>query len=82
MSQQLQKRKPVQLSLFEQDTVSVSWIMKRWNVSKHTIFRLLQSGSLRGYRITTFGWWRVLKNSVLEYENKLNNEFKNQAQDE
>lgn len=63
------------MSLFEQRTVSVSWVAKRWKTGRDTISRLLHSGALRGYRITLNGWWRVIETSVFEYEKKVGQEY-------
>lgn len=68
-------RKAVQLSLFEQRTVSVAWVAERLKCSRDTVIRLLQSGDLRGYRLTAVGWWRVVEKSVAEYEQKLRAEY-------
>jgi len=71
MTDKRPERKPVQLSLFEQPTVSVSWVAKRWNKGRDMVTRLLERGSLRGYRMTENGWWNILTESVLEYEKRL-----------
>ena len=68
----------MQLSLFEQRTVSVAWVAKRWNVSRETVLRRLQSGDLDGYRITVIGWWRVFERSMLEYESKMKLKFRDE----
>lgn len=68
-------RKPVQMSLFEQRTVPVSWVAKRWNTGRDTVTRLLHAGILRGYRLTMKGWWRVIEKSVLDYEESLRHEY-------
>jgi hypothetical protein len=65
----------MQLSLFSQPTVSVSWVAKRWNKGRDMVTRLLQRGSLRGYRMTDKGWWNVIKESVFEYEDKIQKEY-------
>jgi len=52
-------------------TVSVQRIADRLGCSRDTVLRLLESGELRGFRLTPNGWWRVLESSVLEYERKL-----------
>ena len=75
MTDQRPTRKPVQMSLFEQQTVSVSWVAKRWNKGRDMVVRLLESNALRGYRMTPNGWWNVIKSSVLDYEKKLENEY-------
>lgn len=72
-------RKPVQMSLFEQRTVSVAWVAERLRCSRDTVVRLLQSGELRGYRLTPIGWWRVVEKSVAEYEQKLDAEYAPEA---
>jgi hypothetical protein len=68
-------RRPVQLSLFAQKTVSVSWVAKRWKVSRETVLRRLQCGDIRGYRISFKGWWRVFEESVLAHEAKMRLNF-------
>jgi hypothetical protein len=68
-------RKPVQLSLFEQETVGASWVAKRWKVCVNSVKSLIYAGDLKGYRMTTRGWWRVSKQSVLNYEEKLRNMY-------
>jgi excisionase family DNA binding protein len=73
------QRKPVQMSLFEQRTVSVAWVAHRLQCSRDTVVRLLQSNELRGYRLTPIGWWRVVEKSVQEYEQKLLQEYAPQA---
>jgi excisionase family DNA binding protein len=55
-------------------TVSVAWVAKRWNTGRDTVTRLLHSGELRGYRLTLKGWWRVVEQSVLDYEHRLRTE--------
>lgn len=75
MTDKRPERKPVQLSLFEQRTVPVSWVAKRWNTGRDTVTRLLHSGDLRGFRLTIKGWWRVIEKSVLDYEERLNKEY-------
>ena len=69
------ERKPVQMSLFEQRTVSIAWVAERLGTGRDTVIRLLQSGALRGYRLTPKGWWRVVETSVVEYEAKLVSEY-------
>lgn len=73
------QRKPVQMSLFEQRTVGVPWVAKRLRCSRDTVVRLLESNVLRGYRLTPIGWWRVIEQSVLEYEQKLRREYAPEA---
>jgi hypothetical protein len=75
MTERRPDRKPVQLSLFEQHTVSVSWVAHRWNSCRDTVTRLLYSGHLRGYRITQKGWWRVITQSVFDYEKNIQKEY-------
>jgi hypothetical protein len=76
MTERRPDRKPVQMSLFEQRTVPVSWVAKRWDVSNETVLRRLQSGDLDGYRITVLGWWRIFEQSVFEYEAKMRLKFR------
>ena len=54
--------------------VSVAWVAKRWNTARDTVTRLLHSGTLRGYRLTAKGWWRVVEKSVLDCEESLRKE--------
>jgi excisionase family DNA binding protein len=68
------------MSLFEQNTVSVARVADRLKCSRDTVIRLLQSGELRGYRLTRFGWWRVIESSVLEYKQKVDLEYSTQPQ--
>jgi hypothetical protein len=82
MSDARPNRKPVQMSLFQQRTVTVSWVAKRWNVSRETVLRRLQSGDLDGYRITMIGWWRVFEQSVFEYESKMRLKFRDGSSEE
>jgi len=67
--------KPDQTTLFESRTLSVVHVAKRLRTSRNTIIRLLESGELRGYRLTAHGWWRVVEQSVTEYEKKLRREY-------
>jgi excisionase family DNA binding protein len=71
MTPQRPERKPVQMSLFEQRTLAVSVVARRLDCSRDTVLRMLQSGMLKGYRLTLIGWWRVLESSVVEHEEKL-----------
>jgi hypothetical protein len=82
MSDARSNRKPVQMQLFQQRTVTVSWIAKRWSVSRETVLRRLESGDLDGYRITVIGWWRVFEQSVLEYESRMRLKFRDESSDE
>ena len=75
MTEKRPDRKPVQLSLFSQPTVSVSWVAKRWNKGRDMVIRLLERGLLKGYRMTENGWWNVIRESVLDYEEKLRQRY-------
>jgi hypothetical protein len=68
-------RKPVQLSLFEQHTVPVVWVARRWNTGRDTIMRLIHEGVLRGYQLTEKGWWRVITQTVFDHEKKLQKKY-------
>lgn len=72
-------RKPVQMSLFEARTLSVFQVADRLKTSRMTVVRLLELGELRGYRLTALGWWRVLEQSVLDYETRLRREYAPEA---
>ena len=68
-------RKPEQTTIFASRTLSVNHVAERLRTSRNTIIRLLESGELRGYRLTPQGWWRVVEQSVVEYERKLRTEY-------
>jgi excisionase family DNA binding protein len=68
-------RKPAQTTIFESRTLSVVHVAERLRTSRNTVIRLLESGELRGYRLTPQGWWRVVEQSVAEYEKKLRTEY-------
>lgn len=55
--------------------LSVSRVASRLSCSRDTVLRLLESGQLKGYRLTRLGWWRILEPSVLEYEASLQQQF-------
>ncbi len=61
----------VQLSLFDQETVSVPWAAKYLRVSTVTVMRYREQGLIRGYQMARGGWWRLMKISVMEYEASL-----------
>lgn len=66
---------PVQLSLFEQETLSVESVSKRFRTSMQTVRRLLDRGDLRGYRITSNGWWNIYRASVEAFEARLQGQY-------
>jgi excisionase family DNA binding protein len=68
-------RKPVQMSLFEQRTLSVSRVAERLGCSRDTVLRLIEEDVLKAYRLTLKGWYRVFEWSLLEYEQKLLREY-------
>jgi hypothetical protein len=68
-------RQPVQLKLFEQETKDISTVSRILNVSDQTIRRLLRKGLLRGYRRHSRGWWQIYVRSLIEYEQKLRQEY-------
>lgn len=68
-------RKPDHTTIFESRTLSVVHVAERLRTSRNTVIRLLESGELRGYRLTPQGWWRVVEASVAEYEKKLRTEY-------
>lgn len=55
--------------------LSVSRVAERLSCSRDTVLRLLESGQIKGYRLTPLGWWRILEPSVLEYEASLKRQF-------
>jgi len=69
-------RKPQQLSLFQEKTVEVRWVAEYLNTSPQTVLRLLQQGHIHGFRLTPNGWWRIIHSSVVEYEEKLQREYR------
>lgn len=50
---------------------SVTWLMKRWNKSRDTVLRMLEHGTIVGYRCTPAGNWRIDEQKVLEYESAI-----------
>lgn len=57
--------------IFSQKGVSITFVMKRWGKSRDTVLRLLEEGKIRGYRLHERGWWTILMQSVLDYEQQL-----------
>lgn len=53
------------------DYVNVPWAAKMLGLSRSTIYGLLLSGTLRGYQVRDGGWWRVRKDSVIEFAEAL-----------
>jgi hypothetical protein len=53
------------------DTVSVSWVAKRFKVSVMTVCRYREQGLLEGFQFVPRGWWRITRRSVIEFERKL-----------
>jgi DeoR/GlpR family transcriptional regulator of sugar metabolism len=66
---------PVQLLLFEQETVSVKWVSKRFHTSEQTVRRLIEENHLKGYRLTPHGWWNIYRASVDAYEAQLQSRY-------
>jgi predicted site-specific integrase-resolvase len=64
-------KQPVQLPLFQEETVSVQWTAKQLGVSDMTVLRYREEGLLQGYQMKDRGWWRIIRSSVVEYEQKL-----------
>jgi predicted site-specific integrase-resolvase len=64
-------KQPVQLPLFQEETVSVQWAAEHLRVSAMTVLRYREEGLIRGYQMKARGWWRLIKSSVIEYEQKL-----------
>ncbi|HKV94909.1 MAG TPA: helix-turn-helix domain-containing protein [Candidatus Angelobacter sp.] len=62
---------PGQLSLFQEETVTVTWAAQYLGVSVMTVLRYRESGLIHGYQMSERGWWRILKESILEYEKNL-----------
>jgi excisionase family DNA binding protein len=66
---------PRQLSLFQEETVSVRWAAEYLGVCTVTVLRYREEGRIQGYQMGDRGWWRLLKSSILEYESKLRSKF-------
>ncbi len=68
-------RNPLQLSLFKEETISVQQAALYLHVSPMTVLRYREEGLIRGYQMHERGWWRLIKSSVMEYEESLRKEF-------
>jgi excisionase family DNA binding protein len=55
----------------DKKSVPVAFVARRMGCSRDTVLRLLQSGELKGYRLTPNGWWRVIEDSFLEYKERI-----------
>ena len=64
-------RTPRQLSLFEEEHVTPKWAAEYLRCSVMTVLRYVEEGRIKGYQMCDRGWWRILKASLVEYENKL-----------
>lgn len=53
------------------DYVSVSWVMRALNCNKDTVYNLLETGVLRGHQLRDRGWWKIRKDSVVSYMEKI-----------
>lgn len=51
--------------------VSVSSAAERLGVSRDTVLRYIEAGTLTGYRFTERGWWRVTKSSIDSLERSM-----------
>jgi excisionase family DNA binding protein len=60
-----------QLSLFQEETVSVQWAAEYLGCSVMTVLRYVEAGFIQGYQMCDRGWWRLLKASIFEYEKTL-----------
>lgn len=69
------KRQPEQLSLFAAKQVSVAWVAQYLDTSSETVLQLIERGYIKAYRLRPRGWWHVLHDSVVEYEEQLRREF-------
>jgi hypothetical protein len=69
------EHKPVQLLLFEQETVSVEQVSAHFHTSEQTVRRLLDDGQLNGYRLTPRGWWNIYRASVEAFEAQLQGKY-------
>jgi hypothetical protein len=64
-------RKPQQLSLFSRITKNASWVARHLNTSPQTIGRMLEDGTLQGYKLRERGAWHIFMDSVDEFESKI-----------
>jgi excisionase family DNA binding protein len=62
---------PRQLSLFQEETVSVQWAAEYLGVSVMTVLRYREQGLIKGYQMCERGWWRLFKDSIMKYEASL-----------
>jgi excisionase family DNA binding protein len=60
-----------QLSLFQEETVSVQWAAEYLGCSVMTVLRYVEAGFIQGYQMCDRGWWRLLKASIFDYEKTL-----------
>ena len=56
---------------FSMETISVAAAAKRLHISRDTVIRYIEAGTLRGYRLTARGWWQVTKQSVEALERSI-----------
>ena len=42
-------------------------LINRWQCSPDLVYRLLESGELRGFKIGR--WWRITEEAIIEFEN-------------
>ena len=50
--------------------ISVSAARKILGCSENTIYRLVESGEVEGYRLNQRGWWKISHTSVMNYLNR------------
>jgi excisionase family DNA binding protein len=53
-----------------EETVTVKWAADRLKVSEMTVLRYIEEGLFRAYQMKARGWWRIVKSSLLQYEQK------------
>lgn len=64
-------KKPTQLLLFARETKNASWVARHMKTSPQTVGRLLEEGSLLGYKLRERGAWHIYMDSVEEFEKKI-----------
>lgn len=54
-----------------EETIPVAVAAQRLRISRDTVIRYIESGTLRGCRLSDRGWWRVSKASVEAMERRI-----------
>jgi excisionase family DNA binding protein len=56
-------------------TICSRRVAKFLGCSMTTIYRLLEAGEFRGYRLSRRGWWRIYLESFIEYLKRSRTEY-------